>query len=234
MSLKADLESQVTAIFRDKWDSRDGQKVPDTDDLKLDRNDAVKLDATVLYADIASSTHLVDTHDAEFAARVYKAYLRCAAKIIRDQGGAITAYDGDRVMAVYLGDRKNTAAARTALHLYWAVDSIVNAKLKAKYPSEPFRLKHVVGIDTSTLLVARTGVRADNDLVWVGRAANYAAKLCSINGRYRSYITADVLNRLLNEAKYGGVNKQLMWDQLRWTDRNNATIYGSNWTWSLS
>ena len=33
-----------------------------------------------------------------------------------------------------------------------------------------------LGIDTSKLFVARTGIRKSNDLVWVGRAANYAAK----------------------------------------------------------
>jgi uridylate cyclase len=233
MGLKSDLESQVGAIFRDKWESRDGQKVPTTDDLRLDSNNAVKLAATVLYADIASSTDLVDTHEAYFAAGVYKAYLRCAAKIIQNEGGTVTAYDGDRVMAVYLGDGKCSAAARTALKLNWAVEYIVNVKLKAQYPNETYRLKQVVGVDTSKLWVARTGVRVDNDLVWVGRAANYAAKMCSINGNHRIYITAAVFGKLNDAAKYGGKDKKLMWDRLRWTDRNNETIYGSTWTWFL-
>jgi len=28
---------------------------------------------------------------------------------------------------------------------------------------------------------ARVGVREDNDIVWIGRAANYAAKLCALS-----------------------------------------------------
>ncbi len=33
---------------------------------------------------------------------LYKAYLHCAAKIISNEGGEITAYDGDRIMAYSL------------------------------------------------------------------------------------------------------------------------------------
>jgi class 3 adenylate cyclase len=232
MGLKADLESQVAKIFGDQWNHPDGQKVPEPTDLKLDSNDARVLDATVLYADMASSTDLVDSRKAHFAAEVYKAYLRCAAKIIQNRGGTITAYDGDRVMGVFIGDGKCSAAARAALELNWAVTNIVNVKLKAQYPQETYTLKHVVGIDTSQLWVARTGVRADNDLVWVGRAANYGAKLCALNGKHSTYITDDVFRKLNDGSKYS--NGTLMWDKLTWTARNNATIYGSTYWWSLA
>ena len=82
MPLKEDLENKVAQIFGDQWTERDGQLVPDASDLKLD-NDAVKLDGVVLYADMSESTKLVDSKKAFFAAEVYKAYLHCAAKVIR-------------------------------------------------------------------------------------------------------------------------------------------------------
>src|ERR1035438_8182643 len=106
MGLKDDLERETAAIFRAAWETRDGAVVPSDDSLKLG-NDAVKLDATVLYADLADSTKLVDVRSASFATKIYKTFLHCAAKIIRSEGGIITAYDGDRIMAVYIGDAKN-------------------------------------------------------------------------------------------------------------------------------
>jgi class 3 adenylate cyclase len=142
-------------------------------------NDAVMLEGTVLYADMADSTALVDGFKDWFAAEVYKSYLVAASHIIRKNSGEITAFDGDRVMAVYVGGTKNTSAAKTALQLNWAVNEI-NAALKSIYPNSAFQLKHSVGIDTSNLFVAKTGIRNSNDLVWVGRAANYAAKLCAV------------------------------------------------------
>src|SRR5262245_50206608 len=38
---------------------------------------------------------------------------------------------------------------------------------------EDYRVQHHIGIDTSPLFVARIGARNDNNLVWVGRDANY-------------------------------------------------------------
>lgn len=87
MALKEDLEVAVKKIFHDSWDSRVGRIVPVPEDLGLG-NDAVKLDATVLYADIADSTKLVDASDPHFAAEVYRTYLTCAARIVRPVTGS--------------------------------------------------------------------------------------------------------------------------------------------------
>lgn len=105
MALKDDLESEVATIFRERWSTRDGTVVPDDASLKLG-NDAVKLEATILYADLADSTKLVDGYKPFFAAEIYKSFLHCAAKIIEAESGTITAYDGDRIMASLSATRK--------------------------------------------------------------------------------------------------------------------------------
>ncbi len=233
MTFKSDLEREVKEIFESNWSVREGKVVPDPEDLKLG-NDAVKLHATVLYADIADSTDLVDSHKHHFAAEVYKTYLRSTATIIKSEKGTITAYDGDRVMAVFLGDSKNTSAVRSAMKINYAVHNIINPLLKNQYPKETYQLKQVVGIDTSELFVARIGVRNDNDLVWVGRAANYAAKLCSLNGKHSTYITATVFNSMDKSVKYSGKDNSLMWDEKVWTARKDMKIYGSTWWWPIA
>jgi class 3 adenylate cyclase len=232
MALKEELEEAVSNIFREQWTERDGQKVPVPEDLGLG-NDAVKLNGTVLYADMAESTNLVDTYTPQFAAEVYKCYLTCAAKIVKSEGGSITAYDGDRIMAVFIGDYKNSAAAKTALIINHAVLKIINPALKRVYSKTNYELKHTVGIDTSPLFVARIGVRNDNDLVWVGRSANYAAKLCAIDENNTVFITEEVFNRLSDKTKYGGKEKQIMWKARQWTQMGNKRIYSSTWTWAL-
>ena len=111
MALKEELDAYVKKTHADAWTKRAGQKVPETEDLKLG-NDAVTIDGTVLSTDLAESTSLVSSYRDFFVAEVYKNYLYCAARIIRSQGGTITAYDGDRVMAVFIGDSKNTSATK--------------------------------------------------------------------------------------------------------------------------
>jgi class 3 adenylate cyclase len=227
VGLFSDLQNEVREIFRAQWTTRDGQKVPEPEDLRLG-NDAVKLNATILYADLADSTVLVDNYKPLFAAEIYKTFLVCAARIIKDNGGTITAYDGDRIMAVFIGGLKNTQAVRSALRINYAVREIITPALRNQYPNTIYHLKHVVGIDTSDLRVARIGVRNDNDLVWVGRAANYAAKLSSLNTGYCTYITFDVFNMVKDDVKYVTATGGTLWWQYTWLEKPYMTLYGSH------
>jgi len=228
MALKDDLEEQVKEIFRRSWAERDGRVVPEAEDITL-ANEAVKLDdAVVLYADLSDSTTLVDSEPWTFAAEVYKTFLYCAARIITSEGGVITAYDGDRIMGIYVDGAVNTAAARTALKINACRLDIINPLLLAQYPERTYQLKHVVGIDRSTLYAARTGARGANDIVWVGRAANHAAKLASLPDTHASRISSDVYDSLRDEAKFS--SGTCMWEQATW---NGQTIYRSKWKWSV-
>ena len=234
MSVLADINAEVDEIFKTQWTTRDGDKVPEPEDIQLG-NHAVRLKGTVLYADLADSTIMVNSKPDWYAAEVYKSYLISACRLIRENGGEVTAFDGDRVMAVYLGDYKNTSAAKTALQINYVVSQVINPKLKARYPDHSYQIRQTVGVDTSKLFVARTGIRGSNDLVWVGRAANYAAKLSSLNeDGYFSYITQDVFEMLHKSAKFGndGTGK-LMWESRRW-DKLSVAIHRSNWWWNPS
>jgi class 3 adenylate cyclase len=218
MSLADDLTAEVVKILKEQWTVRQGRQVPDTPDLKL-ANDAVTLSGTVLYADLADSTGLVASSKAAFAAEVYKSYLNCACRIITANGGTITAFDGDRVMAVYLGESKNTDAMKSALQINHAVLDIINPKIRETYPYTPsgFSVRQAVGVDTSDLFVARTGIRGSNDLVWVGNAA---------------WISAAVYDGAADSVKLGGQNNsQQMWERRSWTARGGATVYASKWKW---
>ncbi len=232
MTLANDVATEVANILKAAWSSRDGQAVPAPEDVQLG-NDAVKLDGVVLYTDLADSTALVDHYRQDFAAEVYKVYLLAASRVIRDCGGTIVAFDGDRIMAVFTGNIKNSNAAKAALQINWAVQHLVNPAIKKQYPNTSYQVSHVSGIDSSPLFVARTGIRGSNDLVWVGPAANYAAKLCTVRQpAYRSFVTARVYGKLSDEAKYGGNPRRAMWEKLSWPEQSIA-IYGSKWTWEL-
>jgi len=235
MALKDELEEAVTTTLRDPWDERDGRGVPDVEDLALG-NAGVRLNATVLYADMSGSTALVDAFASvpRFPAEIYKCYLTCAAKIIKDQGGVIRAYDGDRIMAVFIGSSKNSSAAWAGLKINYAVTQVINPRIEAYYPQVTYRLAHVVGIDTGPLFAARIGVRNDNDLVWVGRAANYAAKLTDISEANTVFITDDVFNSLDLAMKYSpDERKELMWKPRTWVTKGNMAIHSSTWWWKV-
>lgn len=212
MALAEELAAEVDRLFKSQWNFTKGRQVPTSDTSITFKNDGTHITATVLYADLADSTILVDQKPDWFAAEVYKAFLACAGKIVRSEGGEITAYDGDRIMAVYIGADQHDRAIRTAQKINAAVMFIINPALQT-YPHAAGRgyvMKHVCGIDTSQLLVAKIGVRNASDLVWVGRAANYAAKLASEDDAFPTWVTWDAYEAATDRVKLeGGVGRNL-------------------------
>lgn len=235
MSFASDVEAEVKRVFQQQWETSKATSIPEPSDIALEKNEAKVIDdGTVLYADLSGSTTMVQNYKPHFAAEVYRAYLYSAARIIRNEGGVVTAYDGDRVMAVYLGMAPNTSAATTALKINHAVRNIINPAIAAQYGTTlTYAVKQVVGVDRSALWVARTGVRGDNDLVWVGRAANYAAKLTELANDDASFITGEVFDRLADSAKYKTGTTTPMWREREWQQVNGMRIYSSGWTWPL-
>ena len=230
MALGDNLRSQVGQIMQGAWSSQTRRSAPRLNDLELG-NDAVIIDGTVLYADLNESTRLVDSHEPAFAAEVYKSYLSCAARIIRSESGTITAYDGDRIMAVYTGGRKEDRAVRTALKINFAVEEIVNPAIRDQYPLSGYSVRQVVGIDASELFVARTGVRGFNELVWVGRAANHAAKLSAREGP-PSQITSEVYDQLPRRSIFDDSGRPL-WTLATVPELGYRRIYTSSAWWRV-
>lgn len=227
MTLKSDLDDAVKKIFADRWEVTAKTVVPVPADLRLGNDAGEFSEMVVLYADLDGSTKMVDTMPWQFSAEVYKTYLHCAAKIIKNEGGEITAYDGDRIMAVFVGDMKNTNAVTAAFKINYAVTNVINPALKAQYPSADFIVKHSVGVDVSEIRVARIGVRNDNDLVWIGRAANYAAKLTAISDPGPIWITKTVFDRMKDSIKNKSDGSSA-WELRYWTQMNNFSIYRSD------
>ena len=226
---RAELIKEVGATFRNPWATEDAYVVPAPEDIRLRQNHAKHFDdAVVLYADIDASTSMVDSQGWQFAAECYKNYLRCAAECITGNEGIITAYDGDRVMGVYTGNAKCTNAARTALNINFCVEEIIRPAYA--FYGKSFVFNHVVGIDRSELYAIRIGVRGETDITWVGRAANYAAKLCTKGGK-SIWISEAVYERLHDQVKFNtetptGVD---MWTPDYWMPMLPSPVYGSNW-----
>jgi class 3 adenylate cyclase len=235
MALLDELQKQTDEIVRGRWDRRDGTVVPENDDVGLG-NEGVDLEATFLYADLSDSTELA-VHDKTIAAEVVKAYLMGTTRIIRSQDGEIRSFDGDRVMGVFHAGTKNTNAAKAGLKINYFFSKMLKPAFAGMYSDTfpaKFDLKQTVGIDTSKVMAVRSGIRDNNDLVWIGRAPNVAAKLSAIRDDYPTYITKAVFDAMLDDGKYGGDPRRIMWGAATW---NRGTAYGvtdlyrSNWTW---
>jgi adenylate cyclase len=80
------------------------------------------------------------------------------------------------------------------------------------------------------VLAVRSGIRNNNDLIWVGRAPNIAAKMSAIReSPYHSFLTADVHKKLADEAKLHEGKE--MWESRNFPNSPVKEVYRSSWTW---
>jgi class 3 adenylate cyclase len=232
MSFEEDLKKEVSGFIRANWNVTEGRVIPSTEDIGLN-NQSKKIDLAILYADMAESTNLVDNYKPLYAASIYKSFLYACCKIITRNGGELVSFDGDRVMGVFIGDGKNSAAAKAALNIKWGVTKIIQSEHDAYYNGKGIKLNYCVGVDSCEHHVVRTGIRGSNDLLWVGKAANYAAKLTTHNwSPYHSIITERVYSKLNESSKFDSQGKN-MWTQ-EYSDVIKEKVYKSSYSWAAT
>lgn len=207
MALLDSLKSQIDSTLSIQWVERNGTVIPDSDSVAL-KDGAVKIEATFLYADLAGSSKLAEICPWQTTAKIIRSYLDSCVRIIRAHGGEIRSFDGDRVMGIFKGESQNTNAANCARKIDYVVEEIINPKAHAKFQSireNNIKITHCVGIDVGETRAVRAGVRNNNDLIWIGKAPSFAAKLSDIrNYPFSVYISKACFLKLANTAKKNG------------------------------
>lgn len=235
MALSDEISKDIQNAIDTPWNLRKGQVVPSTSDVAL-AGGAVELDATFLYADLADSSKMAKELDRRVAAKIMKSFLATTCRLIKSCDGVIQSFDGDRVMGVFIGGSKNSNAAKCALQIKYVVRQIIKPKFEAKYESvrnASFAINHGVGVDTGTVITVRGGARGANDLIWIGRPPNLAAKLSDLReAPYHSIITSSVYNVLSDKSKFGGADNKNMWERRIWNFLGeNIAVYRSSYHW---
>lgn len=202
---EAFLKDRVDTLFGTSFQQRDGWIVPSSSDVTL-KNGAVKVDAVFLYSDLAGSALLSQACPQTTTAKVIRSFLDCATRLIIKHGGAVRSFDGDRVMGVFMGDRKNSNASICGREIHWAVRKIIQPAAQSKFKSikdNGIEIRNCSGIDLGQVHAVRSGIRDNNDLIWIGKAASFSAKLSDIRETgYHTFISKRVYSALADDAKF--------------------------------
>ena len=235
MKLVDRVTRDVSGILRSRWKMRNGRGIPTTDDIPL-IGGGMTLNATFLYADMAESSRFAQELDARVVAKILKGFLTVSSRLIAAGKGRVIKFDGDRVLGMFHGNSKETRAALCGFQINWAVKNIIRKKFESSYALEGrgFRIRHAVGIDSSDVLVVRTGLRRSrHDLVSVGRSPNMAAMLSELREQpYRTFVSSRVYENLEEKARNGGNGRADVWEERPWYYLGKAkVVYQSQCKW---
>ncbi len=207
------LKRRVNTLFGTSFQERDGRVVPSSGDVTL-KDGAVKIKATFLYSDLAGSAMLSESCPWSTTAKVIRSFLDCATRLILKHGGHVRSFDGDRVMGVFMGGQQSSSASICGREIHWAVRKIIHPAASTKFASirnNGIEIRNCTGIDFGEVRAVRSGVRDNNDLIWIGKAPSFSAKLSDEReAGYHTFISKRVYGRLLDHAKYNSEKKD-MW-----------------------
>lgn len=230
MSLKEDLENKIYSYVYENFDIENTTIIPDSDNSNLTfGNKGLKGEYAFLFVDIRNSSSLHELYGFKKAASIYKSFHDINVRIIENNNGVVRSFDGDRIMGVFNGEYKNSNSSKAAMQIQYAIREILNPILGTK-------ILCGAGIDSGEILVIKVGKgrnKNNNDLVWIGKADNYASHLAN-EAVNTIIISKNAYARLSNDRKISqkGVN---MWKLKIITLKNGKNIecYESSFGWVL-
>lgn len=175
-------------------------KIPDANNIPSEASDTwLKInDVICVFVDMKNSTKLSAAHYANTTARSYTLFTGTAVRIFKSFGARYIDIKGDGVFALFDSDQVNAAFVSAVTFKTFIAEEFSRHVTNKTQVDTGVR----IGIDQSTLLVSKIGLRRDasradiHNEVWAGKAVNVAAKLSSLSNDDEIHVSAKYFAKL--------------------------------------
>lgn len=178
------VSDEVKDIFDTEFEFPKTETVPNVDDTDLtyangETKKGKEISTCVLFVDIRNSVALNQESYTKTMGRIYTSFTKSVLRAAAHCGGYVRNIIGDRVMVVFPVENCFQNAVDCAITINHIVQYVINPKVK----DHDFSCG--IGVDYGTMRCIKVGVEkhgtenSDNkNLVWIGRPANMASRLC--------------------------------------------------------
>lgn len=160
----------------------EGRVLPKLDDLAV--MEGRQIEAAFVYTDLASFTKIVATQPVKSSFVLLQAFVELVTRITGHYGGAVVDCAGDRLLSVFHRPAKDYSHKP----VYQAITAAFWIQTMLRASEDVFAAQGVttpmvgIGIDYGSATVGCVGFRNNKRLVFLGKAANNAAKLQDLAG----------------------------------------------------
>ncbi|MFA5925621.1 MAG: adenylate/guanylate cyclase domain-containing protein [Parcubacteria group bacterium] len=174
MGLKEEITEKVKGYMGSAYEITDGNVIPDKQSIGFGAKAKRLKHAIVMYADLRGSRGILSDNTKLLTCRAHKSFLYAAAKCIRNEDGHLRSFNGDSLLAFFIGEDAAKRAVRAAMKIKFAVVKIINPILEEKGKK---KLNFGIGIGQGEIMVVKSGVPGEEmyqDLIWIGWATYHA------------------------------------------------------------
>lgn len=177
--------------------------IPPLDDIPLiDRNKWLEIPSIIcVYIDMKDSTKLSVSAKEKDVASAFQLYTGTAVRLLNAVGAKYIDVRGDGAFGLFDAGQEHTALVAAVTFKTFASD----VGIPAIEDQTGVRVGSHIGIDQSSVLVRRVGMRETEDRydrqneVWAGRPVNMAAKLAGLTEDDELRVSDRFYNKLINE-----------------------------------
>ncbi len=241
MALSKDLQEMVSGYLAGNYETHVPRGVPNPEDIALG-NKAAKLTATTLFIDVRQSSDIANAFRAQTAAKMMKSYFRGAVSVINNNDGQVRSFNGDGMLAIFIGDLRSSNAVKAAMQVKWFVQEVLQPKFERYFSNNKAALGQALdfqigcGLDDGDIFAVRVGIKGTNDVAWVGRCTNTSAKLASsVDTPHNTAITREVYSRMAEDQKYTSSGGAHMWsdERTQMVGGVNRAIRTTTYRWAI-
>ncbi len=233
------MQQKVDGFLAGSYVKSKPHGVPTPEDIPLGNN-AAEFEATVLFIDVRQSSDITNAFRRQTAAKMMKAYFVGAVNIVNRNQGFVRSFNGDGMLAIFRGDSRHDNAVKAAMQIKYFVDEVLEARFRRYFANNQTAVGNALGfdvgmgIDDGTIYAVRVGIRGTNDVAWVGRATNTAAKLSNVAVRPANVAVTDaVLGKLSGDRLHAGQNYMWSGGIEREFGGVERTVYMSTYRWVI-
>lgn len=151
--------------------------------FKLENDEWVQVDDVVcVYFDLSSSTKILKDYGDEISVKIFDSYIRGATKIFNNFKCSYLDIQGDGGFALFSGDKYIQRAMVSAVTLKTLLSTNYSNNLNSliRKINKKINLSSRIGIHIGKILAKKSGIRGENEILWLGGLVSIASKICGL------------------------------------------------------
>ncbi|MCK9439517.1 hypothetical protein M0Q39_05665 [Patescibacteria group bacterium] len=170
----------IKEYLEESYNQTETAIIPKKDNLTFG-NTIKKIDhVKVFYIDMRKSRKILTDANDFWSIKIHKSFLLAVIYSIEKRGGHLRSFNGDGVLAFFIGDNAASRAVRAALDIKGFVLEINKILIK----NDKKKIDFGIGIAQGSMKVAKTGKGGDDqtkqDLIWIGLPLYVALELSEL------------------------------------------------------
>lgn len=202
MATNEEALEKIKCFLTESYASSVTNSVPKKVDLTFGNTVKVIEHAVVFFIDMRKSRKILSDATDFWSIKIHKAFLGAVTHCLEKRSGHLRSFNGDGILAFFIGDNAASRAVRAALDIKGFVMEI-NSTLKNNSKNE---IDFGIGIAQGKIKIAKSGKSGDDqtkqDLIWIGLPLYVAVELSELGKSAKNIWISHNVRKSIGKEKH--------------------------------